>query len=55
MAARAAGYDPDRDLTSQTEESSGFAGPAWRHPKFVAMAEAAYAILATPPFPDELR
>jgi hypothetical protein len=46
-----AGYDPDRSLASQGEGSSELDGPAWRHPKFTAAAEAAYAVFAAEPIP----
>jgi hypothetical protein len=54
IAARSAGYDPDRSLAAQTGDLSDIGGPAWQHPQFIAVAEAAYAILTAPPFPEEL-
>jgi hypothetical protein len=55
MAARSAGYGPDNGLVDQSAELPGLDGPAWQHPKFITLAEAAYAILTAPPFPEELQ
>jgi hypothetical protein len=54
MAARSAGYDPDRSLVGQGGELLDLGGLAWEHPKFVAKAESAYAILTALPYPGEL-
>jgi hypothetical protein len=54
IAARSAGYNPDSSLASQGEGSLNIGSPAWQHPKFMALANAAYRILTAPPFPEEL-
>jgi hypothetical protein len=53
MAVRSAGYDPDLAFV-QAGGPPNFGGPAWQQPKFIAVAEAAYTVLAAPPFPEEL-